>query len=111
MDLNELDNEQFATFLQLYEQAKEKLDDYLKTSNKKVSKKEYDKLLGKFFDEELENLSNTNKNKSFDGMDDLDFDEMNDVWDEMDQEDANKQNNLNTEVDFDNLDEFEHLED
>ena len=93
MKLNELSDEEFAVFLEMYQQAKTKLESHLK-QQKKVTQKEYDKLLAKFFDEELrtnsaqqdENDEESTSNTSFDGMDDLDFDEMNDVWDEMDEE-------------------------
>lgn len=97
MKQNKLTEEEFAFVIELYAKAKAKLDKYLKETKQKLSEKEYDKLLDKFFNEELVNAMNsvqetngdqeeTNKEDSFDGMDDLDFDEMNDVWDEMDEE-------------------------
>ena len=96
MKQNKLTEEEFAFVIELYAKAKAKLDQHLKETKQKLSKKEYDKLLDKFFNEELVNAINSaeemndeeknDKEESFDEMDDLDLDEMNDVWDEMDEE-------------------------
>lgn len=43
-------------------------------------------LLNKQYEKKLNKQKSKSKPEYFDGMDDLEFDEMNDIWDEMDEE-------------------------
>ena len=101
MNFNDFLNDDVKDILTICNKAQAKLEEYKKGLKKKLSKKEEDVLAEKFVQEELEkfrqsksvkNISNKKQidkslPKNVEEMDDLEFDEMNDVWDEADEDD------------------------
>jgi len=102
MDFNDFLKDDVKDILAICNKAQVKFEEYKKGLKKKLTKKEEDTLAEKFVQEELDKYMQSKNEKTvsnkkqinepsladFYEMDDLEFDEMNDIWDEMDEDDG-----------------------